>query len=439
MSATPSDSIPAVVYPHPARAWWAAAVFCFAAIVSFTDRLIIGALIDPIKLSLGVNDSAVSLLQGMAFSLVYVISGKILGRLADQKHRLTLLIAGSLIWCAGTVACGLAPSFWLLFVARALVGVGEAALAPAGVSIIADSFPPERRGTAISIFFLGYFIGAPASIAIGGAMLAWANAGGIAEIPLVGALEPWRGVLVLVGLVGLTVPVLLVSLREPKRQGPREVPLSAMIKHLVADRRSLVPIYLAMGVLAIGDYGMFAWVPSLLSRKFALPSNEVGQVFGLITAVAGGLGGAVGGMSSDFFARRYGTRGRLVLSLGTVILSGISALLISFADVSQVLLGLGLWTFFSGIVSMSSIAAMQSLLPNIYSGIGIALVGFCNVVLGLGFGPTLVALATDYVVGNPALVGLAVTVVAMIAAASSSILYVYAVRAVGAHGRLSRR
>ena len=193
-------------YPHPLRAWWSVAVFGIAAVVSYTDRLILSALVDPIKLTLRVADSAVSLLQGAAFALVYVFAGLLLGRLADQKRRLTILTMGSTLWCAGTVACGLAPSFGLLFLARVVVGIGEAALAPAVVSIIADSFPDRRRGTAAGIFLLGTLIGGSASVALGSVMLSLAITGTFTGIPGIDSLEPWRAVLVLVGTVGLVVP-----------------------------------------------------------------------------------------------------------------------------------------------------------------------------------------------------------------------------------------
>ena len=135
--------------------WYMVGVFCLAALVSYTDRLVLSALVDPIKRTLEVDDSSISLLQGAAFALVYVFSGLLLGRLADKRRRLTILIIGSSVWCGGTISCGLAPSFWALFAARVVVGVGEAALAPAAVSIISDSFSPSRRGAALGVFMLG--------------------------------------------------------------------------------------------------------------------------------------------------------------------------------------------------------------------------------------------------------------------------------------------
>jgi predicted MFS family arabinose efflux permease len=427
-----ASAIPAqgVAYPHPAQAWWAVAVFCFALVIAFTDRLILGALVDPIKQSLDVSDSAIGLIQGAAFVVIYVLSGLVLGRLADRKRRLTILVVGATMWSIGTVACGLVSSYWQLILARAVVGVGEAGLGPAAVSIVVDSFPPTRRGSATSIVFLGAYLGAPASIAIGGVMLSLANAGYFTAIPVIGILQPWRLVLVLVGLGGLTVPALFLTLREPPRQGgARALPLGLMVKQLIADRRALVPLYLAMGLMNVGDYGVFAWVPSALSRGFSLPPGKVGTIFGLITGIAGALGCLVAGSLSDAAARRYGARGRLYFALAGALAAALGAALIGSASVSLVLIGLSVWVLFSAITNIGGIAALQNLIPPAYSGIGIALLAFCNVLLGLGLGPVLVPMVTENIYGDPASVGLAITTVVAPTAMVAATLFLCANRA----------
>ena len=422
-----------VAYPHPARAWWSVAVFCLAALVSYTDRLILSSLVDPIKASLGLSDSAVSLLQGAAFALVYVTAGLFLGRLADRRHRLTLLIAGVTLWCLGTIAGGFAQSFGMLFAARMFVGIGEAALAPAAVSIIADSIPPQRRGAAVGIFLMGTVLGGPMSIATGSIMLALANDGAFLAIPIVGQLESWRAVLVLVGSMGLAVPLLMLTLREPVRREAHAVPdLGATIRHLIADRASLLPTYLAMGLLSIGDYGLLSWVPSVLSRRFSMPPDELGWAFGAVTVVAGIIGCLMGGVGSDAAERARGTVGRLRFSVIAALAAAMGALLVSASSEAWVLVGLGLWTCASSFASISGIAAIQSLVPAEYRGVGMALVAFCNTLLGLGFGPTLVALVTEHVLGDPVAVGYAITSVVLPASFIAVTLFTFAARAVAA-------
>lgn len=414
--------------------WYMVGVFCLAALVSYTDRLVLSALVDPIKHTLRVDDASVSLLQGAAFALVYVFSGLLLGRLADKRRRLTILIIGSSVWCGGTISCGLAPSFWALFAARVVVGVGEAALAPAAVSIISDSFSPSRRGAALGVFMFGFALGGPASIAVGSVMLASANAGTFSGFPLLGAMEPWRIVLVIMGLAGFAVPSLFLTLQEPARRASEpQLSVHSMVRRLAVDRYSLVPAYLAMGLLSIGDYGMLAWAPSALSRHFSMPLAELGWNFGAVTIGAGMLGCVCGGTGSDFFASWSGTRGRLFFSLGAAIIASAGAALVSSTHISAVFSGVGLWTFGSMLAAISTIAAVQDIVPSEYRGVGIAVVAFCNTLLGLGLGPTLVALITDYLFRDPQFVAQAITTTALPAGTAAAILLFYASRTATGH------
>jgi predicted MFS family arabinose efflux permease len=411
-----------------ARAAWTTAVFCLAALVSYTDRLILSALVDPIRASLHISDSAVSLLQGAAFALVYVVAGLFLGRMADRHHRLAILISGVTLWCFGTIAAAFAPSFGALFAARIAVGIGEAALAPAAVSIIADTVAPQRVGTAVGVFLMGTVLGGPVSISTGAFMLGLANAGAFTGWPVVGHLAPWRAVLALVGAAGLVVPLLMLTLREPWRRSVTVAPgLGHTLTALVSDRAVLIPTYLAMGLLSVGDYGLLSWVPSVLSRRFALPPEQISWMFGLVTVAAGVAGSVAGGAGSDWAARRGSTLGRLRFSLAAAAVAAVAAGMIAVADQRAVLVGLAAWTLFSSVAAISGIAAIQELVAGDSRGVGIALVAFCNTLLGLGLGPTLVALVTDHVFADPVAVGVAVSLVVVPASLAALVLFARAI------------
>ena len=120
-------------WPKPSVAWWALLLFFVAAVLSYTDRQILSLLIDPVRGELAITDTQASLLQGLAFALIYSIAGLPLGRLADVFSRRIVIIVGVALWSAATLACGYAHSFAELFVARVFVGIGEACLAPAAM------------------------------------------------------------------------------------------------------------------------------------------------------------------------------------------------------------------------------------------------------------------------------------------------------------------
>ena len=127
--------------------------------LSFVDRTILSLLVGSIKRDLGISDTRIGLLQGLSFALFYTIMGLPLGRLADTRSRRNLIAAGVVVWSLFTSACSVAKSFWSLFFTRIGVGVGEAGLSPAAYSLISDYFPPERLGVAISVYYMGVFLG----------------------------------------------------------------------------------------------------------------------------------------------------------------------------------------------------------------------------------------------------------------------------------------
>jgi MFS family permease len=397
------------------------AVLFVAALVSYSDRLVLSVLVDPLRQDLDLTDSGVSLLQGPAFTLVYVFAALGFGRLADRTARKRLLVIGVSIWCLATVECGLARDFWTLLAGRILLGVGEATLLPTGISLIADSFPTHRLGTAVGVFAMGTVVGGPLGISAGGLLLEAATAGHFVGWPILGGLAPWRLVLVALGVIGLGVPPLLMTFREPLRRGKaRTLTLRATVNHFVTDRRVLLPLYLGTGLLSLGDYGLVSWAPTTLSRVYGWPSGSVGVAFGVITAVAGVAGSLSGGWFSDLAERRGGTAARLRVALIAALPAALAALSFSGLGAEFVLVGLGVWVFASTIGGIGGIAALQEIVPAHFRGTAVSLLTFGNTLIGLGCGPPLIALTTEHLYHAPTAVGFAISTVVTPAALLAS-------------------
>jgi MFS family permease len=404
------------------------AVFLITALLSYTDRLILSVLVDQIRLDLGLSDSKVGFLQGPAFTVVYVFAALAFGRLADRGNRKGLLIAGVLLWCMATVLCGLAPNGSTLLAGRLLLGVGEAVLLPTTFSMIADAFPPERLGVANGTLILGTVIGGPLGITVGGVLLAAANSGVFARWPLIGTLAPWRLVLVSVGLVGFLSPLLLLTVREPKRRQRLERTSRGAFGYLWSDSRRLLPLYGAMALLSIGDYGLVSWVPTTLSRRFGWSSDQVGVTFGIVTAMAGVAGSLLGGWVSDLAERRGSMNGRLAVSVAAAMFAMSAAASISLGRAELAVLGLGLWIFASTVGAVGAFCVVQELVPSQFRGTSIALLTFSNTLIGLGCGPTLVALTTDHIYRVATAVDRSISTVALPAAVFACALFVLARR-----------
>jgi MFS family permease len=435
-----SISTPAM--PTHRQAWWGVSVFSAAALLSYTDRQILNLLVDPIRHDLAISDTQMSLLQGAAFAVLYCVVGLPLGRCADVLPRRAIILAGIALWSVGTAACGLADSFGALFASRLCVGIGEAALAPAALSMIADYFAPERRGTAIGVFLTGMVVGSGASVAFGALLLHGAQQNLFAWLPFISQRAPWREVLLILGLIGIPVFVMMLSVREPARGGLRaaashSLPLSAVVSGFLSRRATLGPLYIALAVSTVSDYALFSWTPAFLMRKFSWAADAAGLALGISGAVFGILGTLTGGVIADCLARGGVHRRLLVASVAAALT--LTGGLVGLSPGAPTLLALfSIWVFASSMVGTVGIAVLQELLPHPMRGLGSALVSFGNTILGLGLGPTLVALCADYVYRSPASVGLATSTVVLPATLVTVLLFGRARRALRPDTALDR-
>ena len=200
-----------------AYAWYALFVLVLVYIVNFVDRQIISILVGDIQRDLKVSPAQVGFLYGTAFAVFYALFGIPLGRLADSWYRGRLMAMGLALWSSMTALSGFATSFTVLAAARVGVGIGEASASPAAYSMISDSFPKERRATALSIYSSGLYIGGALSLPVGGFVVAsWNRAYPVAaEAPL--GLAGWQAAFLAVGLPGRLLALWVLTLREPLR------------------------------------------------------------------------------------------------------------------------------------------------------------------------------------------------------------------------------
>ena len=152
-------------------AWYAVFVLLLAYVLSFVDRIILSLLVTPIKEDLGTTDAQMGLLMGFAFAIFYTIAGIPIAKYSDVKSRRLIIATGIFLWSIMTAVCGLAKSFFQLFLARVGVGVGEAALTPAAYSMIADYFSEDKLGRAMGAYKSGAMVGGGLAFIIGGAVV----------------------------------------------------------------------------------------------------------------------------------------------------------------------------------------------------------------------------------------------------------------------------
>lgn len=247
----------------PCRAWWTVGVLTFAYIVSFVDRTALSLLIGPIQADLEFSDIELALLHGAAFGIFYAIMGLPLGWLVDRLPRVPLIAAGVALWCLATAACGLSRTFGHMFVARIGVGVGEAVLSPAALSLISDNFPRERRGLPIAVYSMAASLGTGLALIIGGLLISAINSAPPIHLPLLGELAGWKAVFIIIGLGGAVLLPLLATVAEPPRRSETDTGTTAarggLWTFLIERRRFFGVYYAGVGACALLIYGIMAW------------------------------------------------------------------------------------------------------------------------------------------------------------------------------------
>jgi MFS family permease len=389
-------------YPARRYAWTVVAILIATAVLSYTDRQVLSLLVDPIRGDLKISDTQISLLLGTAFAVIYGVAGIPLGFLADRISRRNLIFAGVCVWSAGTIACGFSHTFGELFASRIIVGLGEAALSPAAISLISDYFPASRRGTAVAFFLSGIAMGSGAAILIGGGVLHGVELGVLNGTPLA-AYAPWRMVLLVIGGPGLVWALAILLIREPVRRAPEEAATEG--EGAVVDGGALratpwarvLPIYVVLAAASFVDNAVGAWAPTLLIRDFGRDPAQVGVELGLLLTAGFGGGVLVGGMLADGASSRGGWPRKLRVCLCSGLLILPASLLMNAENFHLVLAGVPLYYALSGIVTAVGFSAILDVVPNRSRGLAMSMSFFLNVALGAGLGPTAVALAGAHV------------------------------------------
>ncbi|WP_375396616.1 MFS transporter [uncultured Sphingomonas sp.] len=391
---------------------WLVVVLVLAWVLGNLDRNIMALLVPSLKASFGITDVQVSLLQGLAFSLFFLLAGYPIGRLADRLNRRNIIAFGVAGWSLMTVLSGFASSYGWLFATRTLVGVGEACLLPASVSIVADCFPQRLHGRVMGLLLAGGSLGIAASTGLGGILLDGFEQARPAPLQ---SFAPWQLTYIAVGLPGFIVAALVLTAREPTRRGAA-APASVQpdnIGRVLAGRRAIVACLLgAFGLNLLAAYGSGAWLATMMMREYDMRASHVGISLGLMHLLIGGLGPVLGGWISDSMARTRRDRGRLhfvMLAFAAQILVGLT--LASLTAFAPTLFAYAACILLTTFLATSALAVLPESVPTTARGRTMAMYQVVASVIGSGLGPLCIALITDHVFGDEKMVRQAIAVV----------------------------
>lgn len=366
-----------------AYAWYALGLLTFVYVLNFLDRTLIYILFTPIKKEMAFSDLQLALLGTTSFVIFYTALGIPFGRLSDRLVRKNMIAGGLAVWSIFSGLTGFADSFWSLFFCRVMVGVGEATLGPAALSLLSDYFPARRRATVQAVYSSGIAVGAGLAFFLGG----W-----------VGQHFGWRWAFYLLGFPGLFVAVLVFLLKE-KQRGQTE---TTTVRYTSKDWKILfrsVPLryhYLGYALFGLAANNLSIWGATFFTRVHKFDIATIGLWGGILSLVAGVPGTILGGWFADRF-RGFGRGGRMLFSSVAALIAIPFWLMLIFSNAipllllaNFVLLGLSLMWLGPAAADVHDIAG-----PHL-RGLGIGIYFFSVNIAAYAVGSNLIGTLNDW-------------------------------------------
>ena len=371
----------------PAVRAYTVGLLTFIYTANYVDRQIVAILLQSIKLDMGLSDTQLGLLSGLAFAIFYATLGIPIAYLADRMSRKKIIIVSLSLFSVMTIICGYAQNFAQLLLARIGVGVGEAGTSPPSHAMIADMYAPNERATPLAIFALGINIGLLIAFLVGG----WVNHH-----------YGWRTAFQVVALPGLfLVVVAMFTLRDPPRglsdgHEAQEAPPLGKVTLYILHNKTLRHLIIGSTLVVTVGYGAIAWLPTYFVRVHAMTTIEVGQILALLIGIGGGIGTALGG----YFADRLGKRD-VRWNLWLIILLAMIGLPFSVSaylatDTTWAIVLLAFPVSVGALYFGPTLAMLHTLVKPEMRSLASAILLFINNIIGLGLGPLMIGVLSDY-------------------------------------------
>jgi MFS transporter, Spinster family, sphingosine-1-phosphate transporter len=385
------------------------AVLALINFVNFADRLVLNPLLPLLRDHFNLTDTQLGSLQWV---LLFVLSfaSIFFGYLADRFDEPKIIFIGVLVWSMAAIASGLAPTFTFLFVARGLVGIGEAAYAPAAQSLISDSFSKEHRALAQSIFASGMLLGGISGLALGGIM---------------GAHHGWQHAFIIVGVVGVIPGFSALTLKQPSRRPRSEVvPVLQLLR---------VPAFVAMIVAGVcitfATVSFATWGIDYANTYKGFSLREAALSLALIALLSAVLGALAGGYVADLAQKRFVYGRVLIMAAAFLAAAPFLLLAIQSDDKRVVLFGFFVAMFFMSWYHGPTTAVLHDLTPQRAHATAVGLYMFATQLFG-ALGPLLIGKISDM---TDLQIGLQANAAVIVFGALLLLLVIYFIRRDGLH------
>lgn len=372
----------------PTYAWMVLGLLSLVYTLNFLDRTLIYILFPPIKREMVLTDFQLALLGTTSFVIFYTLLGIPFGRLADKVTRKYLIASGLAVWSLFSGLTGFAGDFWTIFFCRVMVGVGEATLGPAAMSLLSDYFPLSKRATAQSLYSAGIPLGAAAAFFLGGA---------IAET------LSWRWAFYLLGFPGVALAIVVLFIKEPER-GVQELKTQETSTNTddagwrrLLSNKTLYLHHIGYAFFAVATNSLSIWVPTFLNRAYGMSLTSIGMMSGTSMLLAGGLATAFGGVIADRFRARF-PGGRMIFTALAALFCAVLWSIFLWSGTLSVMIVCYFFLAGMGLVWLGPGAAdVHDIVGPRLRGLGVGVYFFTVNIIGYGFGPPIIGRLNDMV------------------------------------------
>ena len=401
------------LWPSKRYAWFLTTILLISYTVSFIDRAMINLLIDPIRSDLKLTDIQMGQILGPGFMISYILFSLPIGRMVDKFNRIFVLIGGILLWSIATAAHGFSSDYYSLFVSRAGVGAGEAAVTPASWSIIADLFRPEDRAFPMSFYLMGPYIGQGLALLFGRLVIQLYTV----PVEILGfTLQPWQMIFLLIAIPGFVLSFGLAFLADPQRKGiinkekQKDESFVDVIAYIKSKFSAYFTLMVAASFIVVLLYTFQAWVPTYIARVHGWYLSRVGYLFGIVTLISGSLGVLSGPVLERFLDRRgFKNSTHAVFLISASTLAVIPPLTFLFVTEDFILPGMFVISFFITLPMACFASGLQKMTPQNYRGSISGLYVFIMNIVGLSLGPTVVPFFTSVIFQDDMSINLALS------------------------------
>ena len=363
-------------------------------VLSFVDRQLLASFSNFIVPDLELTNTEFGILTGLAFIIFYSVMGVIMGAIADRVHRPKFMAIGVALWSLLTAATGMAKNFWMLFLPRIFIGVGESILTPTAISYMSDYFPKRNMGFVAGFYYIAVPLGVALSFYIAGYL---------------GPIWGWRNCFYALGLLGLILAFITYFFKESdKRQedmilneGKLNINID-VLKESFSELRATIKSNLSLrltiyaGIAVNFVLGATVFDQLWLVNDKGFDRAEILLISGSIGLPAGILGTLFGGLGSDYYVRKTGNGRQLFLFWCLLIFTPFILLYRLTDDTGTLFFALMFLGFFQwGTIYGPTTSAVQEMAPKNHKAVVLAYYIFMVNFIGLGFSTTTAGIMID--------------------------------------------